>query len=117
MSGQCAEKLMNAGNKEIEFVKVFTRYPGGRFRQEGQYSGEEFREDILKPALVTYDTIVLNLNGANGFPSSFIDEAFGGLVDDLGLGTVNKKLRIVVDDDPVTEAEIRKCMVEHASKR
>ena len=44
---------------EINIVKEFTDTPGGRYIKQGPYSGEEFRETILK---VKYDYCLLNKN-------------------------------------------------------
>ena len=35
----------------INFVEDFKDLPGPRYREQGPGSGEEFREDFLKPAL------------------------------------------------------------------
>jgi len=62
----------------------FSMTPGGRFRKHGPYSGEEFREDVLCDLLHTAieggDKLAIVLDGAVGYPSSFLEEAFGGLV-------------------------------------
>ena len=68
----------------INIAKDFTRYPGPRHIEDGPKSGEEFRETILAPrvanAVRTGDKIVVVLDGARGYTSSFLEEAFGGLV-------------------------------------
>ena len=58
----------------------FCAYPGGRFRSDGPCSGEQFREDVLAPALLAGGVDVVLGDGLVGLPPSFIDEAFGGLV-------------------------------------
>lgn len=60
----------------------FTDFPGGRKRDAGDYSGEEFREDILVPLLENVENteIELLLDHAVGYPVSFLEEAFGGLI-------------------------------------
>jgi len=59
------------------------KYPGHRSRSQSINSGEEFRDDILIPFLKKYkgDNIIINLEGAVGFPPSFLEEAFGGCVE------------------------------------
>lgn len=64
----------------ISIVKDFTPYPGGRYRKNGKGSGEEFRERFLLPPLRSGDSLTVDLNGASGYPPSFLEEAFGGLV-------------------------------------
>ena len=58
----------------------FTPTPGGRFRANGENSGEEFRDSILIPALEHSKHITVYLDGAVGYAGSFLEEAFGGLV-------------------------------------
>ncbi|MEN3382545.1 MAG: hypothetical protein V7608_2589 [Hyphomicrobiales bacterium] len=66
--------------RTIEVATDFSRFPGGRFRTDGPHSGEQFREERLVPALHGNDLVVVNLDGVAGFPSSFLEESFGGLV-------------------------------------
>lgn len=62
------------------YLKDFTKYPGGRYKTDGPYSGEHFKEYILT-YLNEYDNIVINLDGVMGLPSSFIDGCFWFLTD------------------------------------
>lgn len=64
----------------ISVAKEFSRYPAGRYQSDGPYSGEAFREKFLIPAVRSGATIVVDLEGARGYGSSFLEEAFGGLV-------------------------------------
>jgi hypothetical protein len=66
--------------KKISIAQDFSRFPGGRFRDDGDFSGQRFREDFLVPALTSSDVVVVDLDGTLGFGSSFLEEAFGGLV-------------------------------------
>jgi hypothetical protein len=66
----------------INVAADFTRFPAGRYRSDGPYSGERFREDFLIPALVSGATVRVILDGTMGFGSSFLEEAFGGLARD-----------------------------------
>lgn len=100
--------------KTINFATEFTRYPGGRYREQGELSGEEFRDDLLVPALKGHDQVILRLDDVFGFPSSFIDEAFGVLVEKVGHALVQERLKIELNDDPISLAEIRKAIVDHA---
>jgi hypothetical protein len=99
--------------RTINFAKEFTRYPGGRLRIHGPHSGEEFREDILIPALREVDKVILDLNGAVGLPSSFLDEVFGGIVDVFGWETVKSRLIVLIDQDPIALEEIEQVMQSH----
>lgn len=70
-------------NIKISIARDFSTTPGGRFKDEGIYSGEEFREKILLPkyekAKEDGIKIELDLDGCMGYPSSFLDESFGKL--------------------------------------
>ena len=67
----------------ISIAKDFTKTPGGRFKNEGDFSGEEFLEKLLLPAFekAFWDNqyIVIDLDGVMGYPSSFVDGSFGEL--------------------------------------
>ncbi|WP_051631281.1 STAS-like domain-containing protein [Afifella pfennigii] len=58
--------------------------PGGRYIKDGPYSGQWFREEILRPALQEArekgEAVRVLLDGAPGYGSSFLEEAFGGAV-------------------------------------
>lgn len=54
--------------------------PAGRYREDSQWSGEAFRDDVLHPALLKHKLVHINLNNILGFGSSWLEEVFGGLV-------------------------------------
>ncbi len=64
----------------INVARDFSRYPAGRYVEDGPYSGAAFRDGILIPALKTGELIAVELDGVRGYGSSFLEEAFGGLV-------------------------------------
>ena len=93
---------------EIHIAEDFSRAPAGRCRNDGPRSGEAFREDHLAPALREADKVVVHLDGVEGYGSSFLEEAFGGLVRVDGFA--GEKLRrslIFETDDDALEYEIR----------
>lgn len=69
---------------EINIAKAFSPVPLGRHREDGNKSGEAFREDILCPriaeAVESGDVVVVSLDGMAGLSAAFLEEAFGGLV-------------------------------------
>ncbi len=79
----------------------FSRSPGGRFIAQGPWSGEEYRERVLVPALrkaiAAGDTLTVELDGTSGYGSSFLEEAFGGLVREqtFSPADIRRALRIV----------------------
>ena len=70
--------------KILSVSKVFSRTPGSRYEKEGRFSGEEFRNLILYPAIkesIDNDNIlVIDLDGTAGYGTSFLEESFGGLI-------------------------------------
>ncbi len=66
--------------KFIRLAADFSRYPAGRYVKDGPYSGERFREEYLRPVLDKSEQVIIELDGTRGYGSSFLEEAFGGLV-------------------------------------
>jgi hypothetical protein len=64
----------------IRVSQDFSDVPAGRYRTDGPFSGEAFREDHLWPALRAHEQVTVDLDGTEGYGSSFLEEAFGGLV-------------------------------------
>lgn len=69
----------------IKVASDFSRTPGGRYLSDGPASGEQFRNEVLLPALAQHSRVTIDLDGARGYPSSFLEEAFGGAVRELRL--------------------------------
>jgi hypothetical protein len=67
--------------KVIDVGKHFSRFPSGRYEKNGTTSGEAFRKKLLEPALrADGDRVQVLFDGTVGYGSSFLEEAFGGLV-------------------------------------
>ncbi len=66
--------------KTISVGKDFSDTPMGRYPTDGGFSGERFREEFLVPALQSEDQVCVVIDDAEGYGSSFLEEAFGGLV-------------------------------------
>ncbi len=86
----------------IVIARDFSATPYGRYREDGIESGEVFREDILMPAL-KMGRVELDIDGLDGLPSSFWEEALGGMVrKGLSLDTIEKNLTILCTDPELT---------------
>jgi hypothetical protein len=74
---------------KISIASDYSPTPGGRYRRLGPFSGEEFRERVLLPAArKAFDrgeVLIIDFDGVVGAPSSFLEEAFGGLARELAL--------------------------------
>ncbi|SEQ56695.1 STAS-like domain-containing protein [Nitrosomonas ureae] len=76
---------MEVLNKLLLNVKTdFSPTPGPRYISEGEFSGEAFRQTCLEPkirqALDSNALLIIDLDGTSGFGTSFLEEAFGGLI-------------------------------------
>ncbi len=69
----------------LNIAKQFSRSPAGRYLTDGPFSGQAFRENVLLPALKQSENVEVQLDGVLGFGSSFLGEAFGGLVREAGM--------------------------------
>lgn len=65
--------------KQIDIPRDFSRHPAGRYLDDGPYNGELFRKSFLEQPLRRHEMIEVKLDGARGYGSSFLEEAFGGL--------------------------------------
>jgi STAS-like domain of unknown function (DUF4325) len=68
----------------ISIASDYSTSPAGRTPADGPFNGQRFRDTVLVPALrdaiSQSATLVVNLDGAFSYSSSFLEEAFGGLV-------------------------------------
>lgn len=92
----------------INLAKEFSPTPLGRTRAQGRYSGEAFREDFLRPALERFSVVVVDLDGASGLSTGFLDEAFAGLVRRgyVTLADFSRRVRVIANRDPAVLDEI-----------
>jgi STAS-like domain of unknown function (DUF4325) len=101
----------------VNVAKDFTRFPSGRFRKNGDTSGQAFREIYLEPHLKVGEKVSVELDGTIGYGSSFLEEAFGGLVRSLRLkpAVLNSNLLIKTEDTALLD-EVNGYMEEAAQK-
>lgn len=69
----------------IDIASEFSAYPSGRFETDGQFNGELFRTKFLVPALSKVakqgdQVVIVDIDGVRTFGSSFLEEAFAGLI-------------------------------------
>lgn len=87
-------------------VRDWTRFPGGRFKHDGEHSGEEFREKYLEPHIKDDASFEIDFNGIFTVGWSFLDEALGYYVSKMGVRTFRERFKIIADDDPDILKEI-----------
>lgn len=101
--------------KTINVANDFSRYPAGRYVSDGPCSGAQFREEFLRPVLDSNDTATIELDGVRGYGSSFLEEAFGGLVRaGYDPASINKSFQFVSSDTSII-AEI-KDYIQHGAE-
>lgn len=67
------------------FAEEFSKVPGPRRKDIGPYSGEEFRENVLKKWFKENTEAEIDVNGVlMSFGPSFLSEAFGKMAKDVG---------------------------------
>lgn len=105
--------------KKYSIAKEFTKNPGARFKTQGPYSGQEFRENVLEPFFKNKnsdDVLEINLNGLNGYPSSFFEEAFGGIARIYKQEDVLKSLKFYCEDNPLIIDDLISYIKQERSK-
>ncbi len=92
----------------INVGRDFHSAPAGRSVDDGPYSGEAFRKRILIPALSAGLSVTVELDDTEGYGSSFLEEAFGGLIRSgtFTLEELKARLRLVSSEDPTLVTEI-----------
>ena len=89
---------MSTENKTIHYsiAQEYTRTPGTR--KPGQYTGEHFRETVLKQlvskAIKEKARLFIDLAGTHGYAPSFLEESFGGLIRE-GYFTIEEVLQVL----------------------
>jgi hypothetical protein len=82
--------------KTIKIATDYSETPLGRYPADGDFNGARFREEFLRPALDGEDEVVVDIDDTEGYGSSFLDEAFGGLVREgyFKVADLERKLKI-----------------------
>lgn len=87
----------------INIAKDFSETPGARSREDGKYSGEEFREEVLIPKFLEAkekkEKLLIDFDGGYGYLISFLEEAFGGLARKFGSKEVIQILEFKSDEE------------------
>jgi len=106
-------------NNKYNFAEEFTKNPGLRFRKLSEFSGEEFREDILERYFIDNKQIIINVDGIeSSLGSSFLSEAFGNIAVKYGKEKFMSIVKIDTSSEigEVTKEEMLK-KVDEAIKR
>ena len=87
--------------KFINIAREYSEFPVGRYYEDGPETGQEFRDKFLVEPLRAGMPLTIELSGGDGYGSSFLDEAFGGIVRLLKLTPeqAERLLTFVADDE------------------
>lgn len=102
----------------INIARDFSPIPGARYPIEGDFSGQEFRQTLLAPklkeAIKSGTVLLVDLDGTLGYGTSFLEEAFGGLIrsDKFSFEDIAKHLDFSCYDDPGYIQEIKSYIEE-----
>jgi len=102
--------------KKYKFTEEFTKYPGGRHKKDGPYSGEQFREEVLEPMFASGGGIEIDMTGVLGVPASFIDESFAEIAKKYGKEKFLATIKVFSNDNANIFAEVM-LFVEKATRK
>lgn len=95
----------------VNIAEDYSKVPGGRYIEDGPFSGQDFREKVLLPKFqeAKRQNVILqvNLDGGYGYGSSFLDEAFGGLARELRDPEI-RRIQIISEEEPDLIPQIQK---------
>lgn len=100
----------------VSVAQEFSTTPGPRYKTEGDFSGEQFLAEVLFPrfqeAQAAGGTLLVDLDGTDGYATSFLDGSFGELARKLQPEEVLRVLRFKCDDEPSLIDEIEEYIRE-----
>ena len=103
-------KLEKGEILKLVVATEFSETPGPRSREEGPFSGELFLDDLLRPkykaAVEAREKLIIDLDGTEGYATSFLEAAFGGLAREYDEKDILKIIDFKSDDEPHLIAEI-----------
>ncbi len=101
----------------INIAQDFSQFPAGRSRSDGPNSAERFRDQHLIPALSRFEHVTVVMDGTAGYGSSFLEEAFGGLIR-AGQEEYELKAKLtLVSEDPFLIEEINQYITDAGARQ
>lgn len=100
----------------IKVLEDFSFAPGARDYDDGKDSGQEFFETLLKKKFIQAKEadlkLKIDLDGVEGYPSSFLSESFGLLGNEFGADEVWNRLIILSNEVPKYIKKIKEYIYE-----
>ncbi len=89
----------------IVIATDFSDSPGARYKKDGDFSGEQFLEELLLPkfeeAVKKNHILLIDLDQVFGYPSSFVSGSFGKLSVEKGSKLVLKHIKFKSEENPL----------------
>lgn len=101
----------------INIACDYTDTPGGRYISQGPFSGEDFRNKLLIPALKNAISnkkkLEIDFDGVYGYGVSFLEESFGGLIrEGFKYSDIKKCIIFISNEDDTIIPKIEKYLKE-----
>lgn len=100
----------------LNVATEFSITPDARLKENGKSSAEQFREGVLERKFLlakkNKTTLIVNLDGAAGYGTSFLEESFGGLARKYSTDAVLKTLQFISNDEPYLVEDIERYIEE-----
>lgn len=94
----------------ISIARDFSPLPGLRYERQAPNSGEKFRDTVLKAAfqraVAEGVRLIVELDGTEGYSTSFLEESFGGLAREEGIEPVSHTIVVKSIREPRLIEEI-----------
>ncbi|CAK2108308.1 DUF4325 domain-containing protein [Vibrio crassostreae] len=102
----------------MKIIKVSDRYPcpGPRYISLGPSSGEDFK-NWIKKELERDKDLTVDLDGTEGYGSSFLEEAFGGLIRDGISANIVRNIKLISHEEPELIEEINEYIEDEVEKQ
>jgi hypothetical protein len=107
-------------------IRDFTKAPGPRYIKEevrdANNSGERFRDSSLYPTLLKVITeskkLIIDLDGTEGYGTSFLEESFGGLIREKGMDykIIKDTIELISKEEPYLIDDINKYLSDADGK-
>lgn len=101
--------------RKYDFAKEFSKNPGLRFKKLSEYSGQEFRENVLEDFFKKDEPILFNVDGVeSAIGASFLSESFGNMAVKYGIDKFNKIVKMDISSykGSITNGEMQKRVQE-----
>lgn len=104
-------------DEKIVRVRDFTTLPGPREKKDGPNSAEEFFETCIDGYVFSDDRLSIDFDGTWGYPSSFISQLAGHLVELYeSYDKVKRMVNVVSLEEPGMEQRLFKYALEYEEK-